>query len=91
MIGKTRTGESLGSKVVAFCQSKYEIAVAQREDLNPSIAPAKHLGFFKAEPLTKYKPGVFGDGNLQRMDASFLKAFLNPSDVFPRQCFCYCA
>ncbi|CAE7034963.1 GIP [Symbiodinium sp. CCMP2592] len=33
-----------------------------------------------AEPLTKYKPGIFDDGNLQRMDASFLKAFLNPSE-----------
>ncbi|OLP77444.1 hypothetical protein AK812_SmicGene42497 [Symbiodinium microadriaticum] len=57
-IGKTRTGKSLGSKVVAFCQSKYEIDAAQREDLNPSIVTAKHLDFFKAEPLTKYKPAT---------------------------------
>ena len=81
-IGKTRTGKSLGSKVVAFCQSKYEIDAAQREDLIPSIVTGKHLDFFKAEPLTKYKPGIFDDGNLQRMDASFLKAFLNPSEAF---------
>ncbi|OLP77886.1 hypothetical protein AK812_SmicGene42011 [Symbiodinium microadriaticum] len=36
-------------------------------------------GKVKAESLTKFKPGVFDDGMLQRMDASFLKAFLNPS------------
>ena len=78
-IGRTRTGKSLGSKTVLFMQSKYEIEAAERTDLTPSIVTAKHLDFFKSEPLTKYKPGVFDDGMLQRMDASFLKAFLNPS------------
>ena len=78
-IGRTRTGKSLGSKTVLFMQSKYEIEAAERTDLIPSIVTAKHLDFFKSEPLTKYKPGVFDDGMLQRMDSSFLKAFLNPS------------
>ena len=78
-IGRTRTGKSLGSKTVLFVQSKYAIDMADRSDLVPSIVTAKHLDFFKAEPLTKFKPGVFDDGMLQRMDASFLKAFLNPS------------
>ncbi|CAE7631905.1 unnamed protein product, partial [Symbiodinium sp. CCMP2592] len=79
-IGRTRTGKSLGSKAVLFTQSKYEIDPADRADLVPSILTAKHLDFFKAEPLTRFKPGVFDDGMLQRMDASFLKAFLNPSE-----------
>ena len=70
-IGRTRTGKSLGSKTVWFMQSKYEIDLANRDDLVPSIVTAKHLDFFKAEP--------FDDGMLQRMDAAFLKAFLNPS------------
>ena len=78
-IGKTRVGKSLGSKTVSFCQSKYEIDAAGREDLVPSIVTAKHLDFFKSEPLTKFKPGIFDDGMLQKMDSSFLKAFLNPS------------
>ena len=78
-IGRTRTGKSLGSKTVLFMQSKFEIEAADRSDLVPSIVTAKHLDFFKAEPLTRFKPGVFDDGMLQRMDASFLKAFLNPS------------
>ena len=78
-IGRTRTGKSLGSKTVLFAQSKFEIELAERTDLVPSILTAKHLDFFKAEPLTKFKPGVFDDGMLQKMDASFLKAFLNPS------------
>ena len=63
-------------------QSKFEITQDQREDeLIPSIVTAKHLDFFKAEPLTKYKPGVFDDGQMQKNDASFLKAFLNPSEA----------
>ena len=78
-IGRTRAGKSLGSKTVLFMQSKYEIDLADRNDLVPSIVTAKHLDFFKAEPLTRFKPGVFDDGMLQRMDSSFLKAFLNPS------------
>ncbi|CAJ1377361.1 unnamed protein product [Effrenium voratum] len=79
-IGRTRTGKSLGSKTILFAQSKFEIDRDEREDLVPSIVTAKHLDFFKAEPITKYKPGVFDDGMLQKMDASFLKAFLNPSE-----------
>ena len=78
-IGRTRTGKSLGSKTILFMQSKYEINEADRSDLVPSVVTAKHLDFFKAEPLTRFKPGVFDDGMLQRMDSSFLKAFLNPS------------
>ena len=78
-IGRTRVGKSLGSKTVLFAQSRFEIEAANRTDLVPSIVTAKHLDFFKAEPLTKFKPGVFDDGLLQKMDASFLKAFLNPS------------
>ncbi|CAE7745996.1 unnamed protein product [Symbiodinium sp. CCMP2592] len=78
-IGKTLVGKSLGSKTVSFCQSKYDIDAVGREDLVPSIVTAKHLDFFKSEPLTKLKPGIFDDGMLQKMDSSFLKAFLNPS------------
>ena len=77
-IGKTRAGKSLGSKTILFAQSRFEIDAAERTDLVPSIVTAKHLDFFKAEPITKFKPGVFDDGLLQKMDASFLKAFLNP-------------
>ena len=80
-IGKTKTGKSLGSKTILFTQSKFEIDAAGRDDLVPSIVAAKHLDFFKAEPITKFKPGVFDDGMLQRMDSSFLKAFLNPGDA----------
>ena len=72
-------GKSFGSKTVLFAQSQFEIEQAARTDLVPSIVTAKHLDFFKAEPITKFKPGVFDDGLLQRMDASFLKVFLNPS------------
>ncbi|CAE7240867.1 unnamed protein product [Symbiodinium sp. CCMP2592] len=43
-IGKTRTGKSLASKVVAFCQSKYEIDASQREDLIPLGTSSLHLG-----------------------------------------------
>ena len=78
--GRSRTGKSLGSKTVLFAQSKYEITLADRQDdLTPSVVTEKHLDFFKAEPITKFKPGVFDDGMLQKMDSSFLKAFLNPS------------
>ena len=80
-IGRTRVGKSLGSKTLLFAQSRFEIEAANRTDLVPSIVTAKHLDFFKAEPITKFKPGVFDDGLLQKMDASFLKAFLNPSRV----------
>ena len=78
-IGKTRVGKSVGSKTMLFAQSRFEIAAADRSDLVPSIVTANHLDFFKAEPLTKLKPGMFDDGLLQKMDASFLKAFLNPA------------
>eukprot|EP00439_Symbiodinium_sp_Y106_P078380 s65_g17.t1 len=78
-LGRTRTGKSFGSKTVLFMQSKFEIDDADRSDLVPSIVTAKSLDFFKAEPLTRFKPGVFDDGMLQKMDSSFLKAFLNPS------------
>ena len=78
-IGRTRTGKSLSSKTVLFAQSKFEIDQAERGDLVPSIVTAKHLDILKAEPFTKFKPGVFDDGTVQKMDASFLKAFLNPS------------
>ena len=54
----------------------------------PSIVVAEHLDFFKAEPITKFKPSVFDDGMLQRMDASFLKAFLNPSVPWPFMIMC---
>ena len=56
-------------------KSTWQIAVT----LYPQSSPRNILTLFKAEPLTKFKPGVFDDGMLQRMDASFLKAFLNPS------------
>ena len=78
-IGKTRVGKSVGSKTMLFAQSRFEIAEAERTDLVHSIVTAKHLNFFKAEPLFKFKPGVFDDGLLQKMDASCLKAFLNPA------------
>eukprot|EP00438_Fugacium_kawagutii_P016962 Skav217276 [mRNA] locus=scaffold120:151962:152591:- [translate_table: standard] len=81
-LGKTRTGKSLASKTILFAQSKFEITQDQRDDeLIPSIVTAKHLDFFKAEPLTKYKPGVFDDGQMQKSEASFLKALLNPSEA----------
>ena len=42
-LGKTRTGKSLGSKTIAFMQSKFEITQDQREEeLIPSIATTKH-------------------------------------------------
>ena len=78
-IGKTRVGKSVGSKTMLFAQSRFEIDEAGRSDLVPLIVTATHLDFFKAGPLTKFKPGVFDDGLLQKMDASFLKAFLNPA------------
>ena len=79
-LGKTRTGKSLASKTILFVQSKFEIQQNQlEEELIPSIVTAKHLDFFKAEPLTKFKPGAFDDGQMQKNDASFLKAFLNPA------------
>ena len=80
-IGRTRSSReiAIGSKTILLAQSKFEITQADRQDLVPSIVTAKHLDFFKAEPITKFKPGVFDDGMLQRMDASFLKAFSNPS------------
>ena len=59
-------------------QSKFEIEAAHRSDIIPSTVTAKHLSL-KAEPLTRFKPGVVDDGLLQRMHASFPKAFLNPS------------
>ena len=46
----------------------------------PSIVTVKHLDFFKSEPVSKFKPAIFDDGMLQKMDSSFLKAFLNPSE-----------
>ena len=78
-LGRTRAGKSFGSKTALFMQSKFEIDDADRSDLIPSIVTAKNLDFFKAEPPTRFKPGVFDDGMLQKMDSSFLKAFLNPS------------
>ena len=82
-LGKTRTGKPLASKTILFAQSKFEITQDDRGDeLAPSIVTAKHLDFFKAEPLTKYKPGVFDDGQMQKNDASFLKACLNPSETW---------
>lgn len=79
-LGKTRNGKSLASKTILFVQSKFEIQQNQlEEELIPLIVTAKHLDFFKAEPLTKFKPGAFDDGQMQKNDASFLKAFLNPA------------
>ena len=75
-----QNGEIFGIKDHCFYQSKYEIDTEGREDLMPSIVIAKHLDFFKADPLCKYKPGIFDDGMLQRIDSSFQKAFLNPSE-----------
>ena len=63
-IRKTRAGKSLGSKTVLFAQSRFEIEAAARSDLVPSIVTAKHLDFFKAEPISKFQPGVFDDGLL---------------------------
>ena len=42
-IGRARTGKSLGSKTIMFAQSKYEIDLAERDDLVPSIITAKNL------------------------------------------------
>ena len=93
-IGRTRVGKSLGSKTILFAQSKFEITQADREDLVPSIVTAKHLDFFKAEPITKFKPGVFDDGMLQRMDSSFPQGLFESfgdlavyGDVY--SCFCH--
>ena len=87
-LGRTQVGKSLGSKTVLLAQSKCEITQADRQDLVPSIVTSEHLDFFKAEPITKFKPSVFDDGMLQRMDASFLKAFLNPSVPWPFMIMC---
>jgi hypothetical protein len=41
---------------------------------------AKNFDFFKAEPVTKYKPAIFDDGLLQKQSADVLKAFLFPTE-----------
>ena len=75
-LGKTRTGKSLASKTIAFMQSKFEITQDQREDeLNPYHCHRKALRLFKAEPLTKHKPGVFDDGQMQKNDAFLPQSF----------------
>ena len=80
-IGTTRTGKSLCSKTIMMAQSKYEIDEDKLGDeMVPSMITAKFLDFFKAEPITKYKPGGFDDGVMHKQDSAFLKAFLNPSE-----------
>ena len=80
-LGRTRTGKSKPS-CLEFGQSKLQITQDECvEELIPSIVTAKHLDFCNAEPLTKYKPGVFDDGQMQKNDASFPKTFLNPSEA----------
>lgn len=79
-IGITRVGKSAGSKIVAMTQSRYEIEQDGLTDVVPSMVTAKHLDFFKAEPVTKWKPAVFDDGLLQAQNPDLLKAFVNPSE-----------
>ena len=79
-IGRTRTGKSAGSKIVAMTQSDYEIAQAENTDEEPGMVTAKHLDFFKGEPVTKFLPGIFDDGLMQKQDAAMLKGFLNPGE-----------
>ena len=66
-------------------QSKFEVTQDQREgELIPSIVTTKHLDSdFSRQNLwlIKCKPGVFNDGQMQKNDAPFLKAFLNPSEA----------
>ena len=55
-IGKTRTGKSLASKTIVL-PILIRDQRSGRDDLIPTIVTAKHLDFFKAEPLSKSKPG----------------------------------
>ena len=57
---------------------------------NPSARSRRLIDKISCLPLwlTKFKPSVFDDGMLQRMDASFLKAFLNPSVPWPFMIMC---
>lgn len=61
-IGRVCVGNSFISKTILFAQWKLEIAEADREDLVPATVTAKHLDFFKEEPITTFKRGVFDDG-----------------------------
>ena len=67
-------------------QSKYEIEQADRDDLSPAVVTAKHLDFFKSEPVSKFKPATFDDGMLQKMDASLLKACFESFGISLKAC-----
>lgn len=71
-LGKSRVGKSTGSKTVAFAISRFEISLSGQEDtVEPAIVTAKHFDFFKAEPVTRVKPAVFDDGELQDRGLAF--------------------
>ena len=80
-VGKTRVGKSAVSKIVAMAQVDYEISLDE-EDIGtePGMVTAKHIDFFKAQPVTKKLAGIFDDGLLHKQQPDVLKAFLNPSE-----------
>ena len=87
-IGTTRTGKSLGSKITMMAQSRFEIdADDMGNTLVPSIVTAKFLDFFKAENITKYKPGGFDDGVMHKQDCDrkFLSTTPFPLYSFRRE------
>ena len=81
-LGKTRTGKSAVSNIVAMTQTDFEISQEENPpaDATPGMLTAKHMDFFKAQPITKRLAGIFDDGLLQKQQADVLKAFLNPSE-----------
>ena len=81
-LGKTRVGKGAVSKIVAMAQTDFEISQEQNPPPNavPGRLTAKHMDFFKAQPITKYLAGIFDDGLLQKQHSDVLKAFLNPSE-----------
>jgi hypothetical protein len=80
-VGKTRVGKSAVSKTVAMAQADYEIAMDEDDTgSEPGLVTAKHMDFFKAQPVTKKLPAIFDDGLLHKQEPDVLKAFLNPSE-----------
>ena len=76
---KTRIGKSAGSKNIAFQQSQFEISAGGKDDLVASVLTAKNLDFFKAEPVTKFKPVIFWQLAIAK-NATMCKAFLFPGE-----------
>ena len=74
-------GWRVGQDVTDYAKARNHMGRMRKSFGSKTNRPSCSEGpdFFKAGALTKFTPAAFGDGMLQRMDASFLKAFLNPS------------